>query len=385
MSVSALSVPVVPGRTSLSPYRMHRTRSSDLEGHIQVIFGPMFSGKTTELMRRMKRYTWANKRCQVIKYKKDTRYDSSMASTHDLQKMSAWGCDNLSELRDEDLDGLDVIGIDEAQFFEGAVEFADKWASRGKVVIVAALDATFERRPFGRILELIPIAEQVQKLTAVCMACRRDASFTKRIDTSEKAVEVIGGADKYESRCRECFFHSGADDEEEEQETSCGMHIETAVAKTVSDATTMTSPKQDGIAADSPPPCPDSPLSPVSPASATSSSSDAASSPLPAPLLSVPLLSPLLDATVPTPRGTTPASVSTSLAPSRQALANNKRVLTRATGREAMMKPTSTPNTKATGRKRKGASADADADETPMKKATIVVDENNKENAAVVV
>lgn len=159
-------------------------------------------------MRRIRRYTHANKKCQIIKYSKDTRYDSERASTHDLQKCDAIGCSKLSDLSEEQLERLDCIGIDEGQFFcPDVVEFADRWATRGKVVIVAALDATFERRPFGNILELIPLAEQVLKLNAVCMVCHRDASFTKRIG-SETAVEVIGGADKYLSTCRTCFERS---------------------------------------------------------------------------------------------------------------------------------------------------------------------------------
>ena len=170
----------------------------------------MFSGKTTELMRRIRRYTHAKKRCQVIKYSKDTRYDADLASTHDLQKCEAIGCAQLSELDESLLQNVDVIGVDEGQFF-GAdiVEFADRYASRGKVVIVAALDATFERRPFGNILELIPYAEQVMKLNAVCMICHREASFSKRIG-SETAVEVIGGAEKYAATCRSCYFAPNA-------------------------------------------------------------------------------------------------------------------------------------------------------------------------------
>ena len=196
--------PFIMTTSALSPISPLPSHSSDLEGHIQVIFGPMFSGKTTELMRRIRRYTHAKKRCQVIKYKKDTRYDDECASTHDLQKCEARGCNVLSELSDASLMDLDVIGIDEGQFFTDIVAFADKWASLGKVVIIGALDATFERKPFGRILNLIPVAEQVLKLNAVCMLCHRDASFTKRIG-KETAVEVIGGADKYLSTCRACF------------------------------------------------------------------------------------------------------------------------------------------------------------------------------------
>lgn len=192
-----------PMSLSPSPASPASTHSSDLEGHIELVFGPMFSGKTTELMRRIRRYTHAKKRCQVIKYSKDTRYDDTCASTHDLQKCEARGASQLSELSEESLEPLDVIGIDEGQFFPDVVEFSDRWASRGKVVIVAALDATFERKPF-RTIELVPLAETVVKLNAVCMMCHRDASFTRRIG-SETAVEVIGGADKYLSTCRRCF------------------------------------------------------------------------------------------------------------------------------------------------------------------------------------
>lgn len=99
---------------------------------------------------------------------------------------------------------FDVIGIDEGQFFPDIVPFCEDMANGGKVVIVAALDGTFQRKGFGSILELVPLAESVTKLTAVCMMCYADGSFSKRIG-SETAVEVIGGADKYVAVCRACF------------------------------------------------------------------------------------------------------------------------------------------------------------------------------------
>lgn len=172
-------------------------------GHIQVIFGPMFSGKTTELFRRVRRYTVANKKCLVIKYIKDTRYSEEQAATHDRQTLAARSCSLLSECADV-LGDYDVIGIDEGQFFPDVVSFADSAALSGKIVIVAALDGTFQRKPFGSVLELVPLAEHVTKLNAVCMRCFRDASFTKRLG-SETEVEVIGGSDKYISVCRACF------------------------------------------------------------------------------------------------------------------------------------------------------------------------------------
>ena len=98
-----------------------------------------------------------------------------------------------------------MIGIDEGQFFPDLVEFTEKVANLGKIVIVAALDATFQRKVFGPVLDLIPLAESVVKLTSVCMLCHQSASFTRRLG-SEQQVELIGGADKYLSVCRKCFF-----------------------------------------------------------------------------------------------------------------------------------------------------------------------------------
>jgi hypothetical protein len=99
----------------------------------------------------------------------------------------------------------DCIGIDEGQFFPDIVPFCEKMANIGKTVIVAALDGTFQRKPFGSVLDLIPLAESVTKLSAVCMLCYNDASFTERLG-DELAVEVIGGSDKYLAVCRQCYF-----------------------------------------------------------------------------------------------------------------------------------------------------------------------------------
>jgi len=172
-------------------------------GSIQVIFGPMFSGKTTELLRRIRRYTVANRTCLVIKYKKDTRYSADEMSTHDKQMWSARPADKLSELQ-QHAEKVEVIGIDEGQFFPDVVEFTERMANMGKTVIVAALDGTFQRKPFGDILQLVPMSESVTKLNAVCMICYKDAAYTKRLSDDTK-IEVIGGSDMYISVCRNCF------------------------------------------------------------------------------------------------------------------------------------------------------------------------------------
>ncbi|CAG5128896.1 unnamed protein product [Candidula unifasciata] len=176
-------------------------------GQIQIIFGPMFSGKTTELMRRLKRYQIANYGCLVIKYAKDIRYDFTGIATHDRQVLPAVSCETLTDLMPEALKH-DVIGIDEGQFFPDIVSFCDQLANHGKVVIVAALDGTFQKKGFGDILNLVPLAEHVMKLTAVCLKCYKEASFTKR-KGSETQIEVIGGTDKYIAVCRQCFNSPG--------------------------------------------------------------------------------------------------------------------------------------------------------------------------------
>ncbi|XP_075072824.1 thymidine kinase, cytosolic [Mixophyes fleayi] len=185
-----------------------------VRGQIQVIFGPMFSGKSTELIRRVRRFQIAQYKCMVIKYAKDTRYSKEQLATHDRYTMSAFSACSLADVFTEALTHS-VIGIDEGQFFPDVVEFCEDMANRGKTVIVAALDGTFQRKAFGDILNLVPLAESVVKLNAVCMECYREASYTKRLG-SEKEVEVIGGADKYHSVCRPCFFKMQLPAEEKE-------------------------------------------------------------------------------------------------------------------------------------------------------------------------
>merc|ERR1712141_835470 len=130
-------------------------------------------------------------------------------ATHSKQMLSAVNAIKLSELKTRFnlADDYDVIGIDEGQFFPDIIEFSESMSNIGKTVIVAALDGTYQRKEFSNILELVPLAEHVIKLTAVCMNCFEDASFTKRT-TEDKEVEVIGGADKYMATCRNCFMAS---------------------------------------------------------------------------------------------------------------------------------------------------------------------------------
>ena len=180
-------------------------------GHIELILGPMFAGKTTELQRRVKRYQHANQRCLIVKFSGDNRYtDEEVTCTHDGAKLHSKegsiktiAASTLGQLQDM-MSPFSVVAIDEGQFFPDVVEVSDALANSGKIVVVSALDGTFERRPFNNILNLIPMAESVHKITAVCKICFRDAHFSRRI-TADTRVEVIGGSDMYIPVCRDCF------------------------------------------------------------------------------------------------------------------------------------------------------------------------------------
>ncbi|AED93115.1 Thymidine kinase b [Arabidopsis thaliana] len=181
--------------------------SSSSPGEIHVVVGPMFSGKTTTLLRRILAERETGKRIAIIKSNKDTRYCTESIVTHDGEKYPCWSLPDLSSFKerfgfDDYENRLDVIGIDEAQFFGDLYEFCREAADKeGKTVIVAGLDGDFMRRRFGSVLDLIPIADTVTKLTSRCEVCGKRALFTMR-KTEEKETELIGGAEVYMPVCR---------------------------------------------------------------------------------------------------------------------------------------------------------------------------------------
>ena len=237
------------------------------KGQIQLILGPMFSGKSTELLRRIRIHTVAGRKCVLVNYLGDNRYpvtnDGSLMKFESKvnraskevfvhpSSRSSGGADASSNGEEEEkrgggeeydrgelkssgsnhiithervaapshgerylegfetringnFDEVEVIGIDEAQFFPDISACADKWANMGKIVIVAALDGTFKRTGFGDIPKLFSLSESVFKLSAVCHYCANDASFSLRIGSSEE-IEVIGGEEEYHATCRECY------------------------------------------------------------------------------------------------------------------------------------------------------------------------------------
>ncbi|XP_022925302.1 thymidine kinase a-like [Cucurbita moschata] len=178
-------------------------------GEVHVIVGPMFAGKTTSLLRRIQSESINGRSVAVIKSNKDTRYGLDSIVTHDGMKLPCWALPNLSSFKQKFGEGaydkLDVIGIDEAQFFDDLYDFCREAADMdGKTVIVAGLDGDYLRRSFGSVLDIIPLADSVTKLTARCEICGNRAFFTLR-KTEEKETELIGGADMYMPVCRQHY------------------------------------------------------------------------------------------------------------------------------------------------------------------------------------
>lgn len=171
-------------------------------GFIEVIAGGMFSGKTEELIRRIKRASIAKQKIMVFKPSLDTRYDENDIVSHSKAYFKAHTIDNIKEILSYDIKEIEVIAIDEAQFFdENLVEICNKLANMGKRVIVAGLDLDYKERPFGPMPKLMAIAEYVEKIQAICTVCGNPASRSQRIIKSNELV-VLGASEQYEPRCR---------------------------------------------------------------------------------------------------------------------------------------------------------------------------------------
>ena len=179
-----------------------------LQGFIEVVCGSMFSGKTEELLRRVKRAQIARQKVQVFKPLIDNRYSQNHVQSHDANRVLSRPVERALDILDFVDDNTRVVGIDEAQFFDEAiVDVAQKLAYRGVRVIVAGLDLDFRGQPFGPMPRLLAVAENVTKLSAVCMVCGGPASRSQRIagDVSASADRVaVGAKDLYEARCRFC-------------------------------------------------------------------------------------------------------------------------------------------------------------------------------------
>jgi thymidine kinase len=175
------------------------------EGRIEAISGGMFSGKSEELVRRLRRAAIARQVVQVFKPAADTRHDPQRLITRDKRELEAVSVACSCELRQKLLPEVQVVGIDEAQFFDdGLIELASELADSGVRVIIAGLDLDYLRRPFGPMPRILAIAEYVDKVHAVCMICGAPAHYSQRISGGAEQLEV-GDASSYEARCRRCY------------------------------------------------------------------------------------------------------------------------------------------------------------------------------------
>lgn len=173
-------------------------------GWIEVVCGSMFSGKTEELIRRLKRARFANQKVQIFKPSKDTRYDEKQVVSHDDNALLSTPILYSSQILDIS-DEIEVVGIDEAQFFDQDLpKHVQTLCMKGIRVIIAGLDMDYRGNPFGPMPDLLAVAEYITKVHAICPHCGNLATHSYRLSEDEEMI-VLGEKDKYEPRCRTCF------------------------------------------------------------------------------------------------------------------------------------------------------------------------------------
>ncbi|MCF8295270.1 MAG: thymidine kinase [Bacteroidales bacterium] len=173
-------------------------------GWIEVICGSMFSGKTEELIRRLRRASFAKQQVEIFKPKVDTRFSEHLVVSHDEKAIPSTPVETAQSILLL-ATNAEVIGIDEAQFFDKSLpSVCNELANRGIRVIVAGLDMDYLGKPFGPIPELMAMAEDVTKVHAICVQCGNPATFSHRLNPSDKLV-LLGEKNEYEPLCRECF------------------------------------------------------------------------------------------------------------------------------------------------------------------------------------
>jgi len=174
-------------------------------GWIEVIAGSMFSGKSEELIRRLRRAKIARQKVQVFKPELDARFSDNHIVSHSEMRHESSNILNAAQIMERIEPDTEVVGIDEGQFFdEELVNVANELARRGLRVIIAGLDQDYTGKPFEPMPQLLAIAEYITKTHAICMKCGQPANYSQRTFESEERV-AVGASDKYEARCRGCF------------------------------------------------------------------------------------------------------------------------------------------------------------------------------------
>lgn len=174
-------------------------------GWIEIICGPMFSGKSEELIRRIRRAEIARQRLQIFKHAIDARYDTTSIVSHNQQSLPSVAINASADILNLIDDKTELVAIDEGQFFDGKiVDVCNRLANLGKRVIIAGLDLDYRGLPFGPMPALMAAAEYVSKQLAICMVCGNPANFTQRLTTNRNQI-VVGAQGTYEARCRHHF------------------------------------------------------------------------------------------------------------------------------------------------------------------------------------
>ncbi|HZJ43167.1 MAG TPA: thymidine kinase [Pyrinomonadaceae bacterium] len=174
-------------------------------GWVEVIAGSMFSGKSEELIRRLRRAKIARQKVQVFKPEIDSRFSNNHIVSHSEMRHESANSQSASEVLAKVEPDTEVVGIDEGQFFDNdLVDVANELARRGVRVIIAGLDQDYMGRPWEPMPQLLAIAEYITKTHAICMKCGQPANYSQRTFESEERV-AVGASDKYEARCRNCF------------------------------------------------------------------------------------------------------------------------------------------------------------------------------------
>ena len=182
-----------------------------MHGTVELIVGPMFSGKSTELQRRIRRLTAAKKSYLLLTHHSDKRYfgDADVMGTHDLVAVPARKVTHLSEVSAADLECVSAVLIDEAQFFVALASYVRQWSAQGIDVVVAALNGTSEREPFAEISPLYALMTHVTLLNAICTGCGHDAPYSHCLQ-AKSDVMLIGGPEAYTALCPLCFAQAQA-------------------------------------------------------------------------------------------------------------------------------------------------------------------------------
>jgi thymidine kinase len=204
MNTSATMIRTIEPEENEAPTRREH-RGVSHAGWVEVIAGSMFSGKSEELIRRLRRAKIARQKVQVFKPEIDSRFSENHIVSHSEMRHESSNVRTAAQILANILPDTEVVGIDEAQFFDNElIAIVNELAGRGMRVIVAGLDTDYTAKPWEPMPQLLAVAEYITKTHAICMRCGQPANYTQRTFESEERV-AVGGAGMYEARCRACF------------------------------------------------------------------------------------------------------------------------------------------------------------------------------------